>query len=346
MPAPMPELPVDDPFVARVQTFVRRGGGDVDIARALEHPSPSVRAFLMRYLATPECADLGAAPWHQTTYDALDAAGRRLLSKTHRAVEAVRSPRSWGLFHAVRALARWPDGRALALVRFAEGSADARYEIARALVDAKEHLTDTELDALATLLDGPATPATLRALTFGVWAAYRRAPSTAFDHLAGHLSPEATRSPDGQQRAIAVLLALRTERDLDPRWGDVIRPLLRDRQLGGFAVWTLDAYPLDASWVDDLLAYLHLDPRLVNVWDRQALALLSRVADARTVDVFLTVMEKNLAAFDAVLAAFERHPDARLRGALEHWAADYDRRGGAADWEPYRHAKALLARVR
>lgn len=345
MPAPLPELTADDAFSARVQAFVRAGGGDPAIGQELEHPSPAARAFLMRYLAMPESADLGAAPWSQPTYDGLDTAGRRLLSKTHRAVEAARNPRSWGLFYAVRALARWPDGRALALTRFREGSADARFEIARAFIDAKEHLTDAELDAVATLLDGAATPDTLRSLGFGAWAAYRRAPATAFERLHGLLAPDATRGVAGQQRAIAVLVTLRGETGLDARWGEVIRPLLRDRLLGGYAVWALDAYPLDASWVDDLLAYLHLDPKIVNVWDRQALTLLSRVADARAVDVFVAVIAQNPTAIEVVFEALARHPDARLRGAVVAWVEAVERGGGARDWAPLVRAKELLARV-
>ena len=344
LPDPLPELAVDDAFAARVQQYLRAGGGDAEVERALRSPAPEVRALLLRYLALRESADLGAAPWVQATYDALDPAARRLYTRAHRAVEAVRNPRGWGLFHAVRALAAFPEGRALALSRFREGDTEARAQIARALIEAKEHLGREELDTLATLLDGDATPDALRALGYGAWADYHRAPATAFDRLAPRLDAAATDDPAGSQRAIAVLVTLRQETTLDARWGAVLRPLLRHRLLGGYAVWALDAFPLDASWVEDLLAYLRLDPRIVNVWDTQALKILAPIADARTVDVFVEALAKNSAAFDLVLTAYERHADPRLHAALSEWLAVREREEVPPDWIPFARARAVLAR--
>lgn len=345
LPAPLPPLTVDDPFCERVQTYLRRGGGDVEVQRALEHPSPAVRALLLRYLAMPESADLGAAPpLDPRAYDALDTPLRRLYTKTQRAVEQARGPRAWGLFYAVRALAPSADGRALALARFREGTDDARWHIARALVDATAHLTDRELEALATMLDGPATPDTLSALKTGAWAAYRREPSTAFTRLSPRLAPAAIDGAEGALRATAVLVTLSGETALDPRWGEVIRPLLRRRALGAYAVWALNHVPLDPSWFDDLIAYLHLDPRLVNVWDTQALGLLVRLADRRANGVFREALEKNSSARDHVLSFFEAVPDEGLRADLIAWAERHTREGAPADWPPLARARALLAR--
>ncbi|MEZ4391774.1 MAG: hypothetical protein R3A48_11810 [Polyangiales bacterium] len=343
LPAPLPKLKVVDPFCARVQTYLRKGGGDAEVRRALEDPSPEVRALLLRYLAMPESADVGAAPWDPLTHDALDPALRRLYKKSLRAVERARGPRVWGLFYAVRALAPFADGRALALARFREGSDDARLHIARAWVEAPAHLTERELDALATMLDGPATPETLPSLKTGAWAAYRREPSVAFERLSPRLAPAAIDSAEGAQRAIAVLVTLRGETSLDPRWGEVIRPLLRHRALGGFAVWALDPSPLDRSWVDDLLAYLHLEPGFVNVWDLQALTLLTRVPDPRASAVFREALATNSSAQQLVLTFFEAVPDEGLRADLAAWAERHAREGAPPDWPPLARARALLA---
>ncbi len=344
LPAPLPKLKVTDPFCARVQTFLRKGGGDADVQRALEDPSPAVHALLLRYLAIPESADVGAAPWDQRTFDALDPALRRLYRKTLRAVERVRGPRVWGLFYAVRALAPSADGRALALARFREATADAQHHIARALTDVPAHLTDRELDALSTLLDGPATPDALPSLKTGAWAAYRRDPGTAFARLSPRLAPAATDHAEGSQRAIAVLVTVRGETSLDPRWGAVIRPLLRHPVLGSFAVWALDHVVLDPSWVDDLLAYLHLDPRLVNVWDQQALTLLTRTPDPRATPVFREALAKNSVALPQVLTFFEAVVDDDLRADLTAWAERQTREGAPSDWPPLARARDLLAR--
>ncbi|MBK8691705.1 MAG: hypothetical protein IPN17_05215 [Deltaproteobacteria bacterium] len=343
MPDPLPELAVDDHEAARVQRHLREGGGDPEAERALQAPSPPVTDLLLRYLALPESTDLGSAPWDQRTCDALDPAGRRLYRSMHRKVEVVRHPRSWGLFFAARALATSPEGRALVLRRFREGTPDAREQIARALTEVPERLDFVELDALSTMLDGDATPDSLRALGYGAWAAYRRDPATAFERLAPRLDAGAIDDPAGRQRAIAVLVVLSKETRPDARWGGAIRPLLRDRLLGGYAVWALDGCPLDASWVEDLLAYLHLDPRVVNVFDLQALKLLAGLADTRAVGVFLEALAKNSTALDVVLTSFERLPDERLRAAFAQWVEAREREGVPPDWPPLVRARALLA---
>ncbi len=345
MPGELPELAVEDPFLAAVQQYLRVGGGNADVERALADPSPAVIDFLRRYLALPACADVGVAPWNQLTYNALPTAERRAYSKAHRAVEAVANPRSWGLFYAVRAGVRDPGVRALALARFRETNDAGRFHIARALFDAKEHLTPTELEALATLLDGEATPDTLRSLSFGAWAVHLLDPARAFERLAPYVAADALATPAGEQRAIAVLLALRQIERHDLRWGPVLRPLLRHPVLGGYVVWALDHHPLDASWVDDLVAHLHLDPDDINVFDTQALALLTRIADPRAVPVFLAFLAGNSTAIGGVLDAFERLPDPRLREALTAWVETVERGGGAADWQPLTRAKQLLARA-
>ncbi|MEZ4407756.1 MAG: hypothetical protein R3A52_14980 [Polyangiales bacterium] len=342
LPSPLPTLDTDDPFLQRVQKWLRDGGGDVEVDRAILDPSPALRAFMLRYLALPESADLGDAPWNQSTYDALDAATKRALRRTHNAVEAAVRARAWGLYYASRTLLPWPEGRAAALERFRDGSPAARFEVARACFDAPEHLTLTEYDALATLLDGDATPDALRAIAYGARAVYARDPDAAFERLAPMLPLHAAREEPARSRAIGVLLALRTVNPLPARWGDALRPLLGDLVLGGHAVWALDGFTLDESWVEPLLSYLHLTPGFVNVWDRQALTLLSRVADARTTEVFVHALAANSTACDVVLTAFERHFDDRAREALSAWYEARTRAGALASWAPYARAQRLL----
>jgi len=344
MPAELPELAVEDPSLARVQAWLRKGGGDADIERALANPSPAVLDLLRRYLALPACADVGVAPWNQATYDALPTAERRAYSKVHRAVEAVANPRAWGLFYAVRASARDPEARALALARFRETNDTGRYHIARALFDAKEHLTHTELEALATLLDAEATFDNLRAVTFGAWAAYLLDPVRAFERLARYLSVDTERDPGAVARASAVLLALRQVERPDRRWGDAVRPMLEHPVVAAYATMALAALPPDPAWLDDVLAYVHRDPRFVNVFDTSALALLARLADAHAVPTLLVFLAKNSTSIGGVLDAFERLPDPRLREALTAWVETVERGGGAADWQPLVRAKQLLAR--
>lgn len=344
LPSPLPTLDTDDPFLQRVQKWLRDGGGDVEVDRAILDPSPALRAFMLRYLALPESADLGDAPWDQSTYDALDAATKRALRRTHNAVEAAVRARAWGLYYASRTVLPWPEGRAAALERFRDGSPAARFEVARACFDAPEHLTLTEYDALATLLDGDATPDTLRAIAYGARAVYARDPDAAFERLAPMLSLDVAREDPARQRAIGVLLALRTVNPLPGRWGEPLRPLLSDLVLGGYTVWALDGYALDASWVEALLAYLRLTPGFVNVWDLQALTLLSRVADARSAEVFAHALSTNSAACDVVLAAFERHLDDKARAALAAWLEARTAEGATAAWAPYARAQRLLDR--
>lgn len=344
LPSPLPLLSVDDPFVARVQAYLRAGGGDAEVEQALRSPSPEVRAFLLRFLAMPESADIGVAPWSQSLYDTLAPAERRAYSRAHRVVETARSPRVWGLYFAVRALAACPEGRALARAHFLAADTGTREQIARALFDAREHLGNEDLEVLATLLDGEATPEAMRALGYGAWAAYHLDPSSAFERLSPRLDAAATDHSAGVQRALALLITLGREAGVDPRWAAAIRPLLRDRVLGAQSVWTLEVLPLDASWAEDLLAYLHLDPRMVNVFDVQAMKLLARLGEVRAVGVFVEALAKNSTAREVVLDAYERLPDPRLDEALRAWVSRHEREGVPEDWPPLVRARALLAR--
>lgn len=342
LPAPLPSLGATDPLLAAVEEYLRLGGGPAEITLALASPAPAVRALLTRYLSLPEALDLGAAPWDQRAYDAMSPAEKRARSKVHRAAARAQQERAWGLFHAVTALSDTDEGRALARARFHEAGARARFEIARALLGRRALLSREDFAAIATLLDAEPAPDGLPAFSFGAVGEVERSPDDAWERLHPRLAPDAVREERGRQRALAILHALNEAKTVDPRWADAFRRLLRDPVLGAGALWPMGRLELDATWVDALLGFVHLDPAVVNVWDRRAIAMIARVADARCAPYLLHALAQHSAAAPEVIAGLSRCVNDEVRAAVRAWLEPRLREEPRPAWIPWAQAQAIV----
>jgi len=342
LPAPLPSLGATDPRLVEVERYLHLGGGPAEITQALASPAPAVRALLTRYLSLPEALDLGVAPWDQRAYDAMTPAEKRARSKVHRAAARAQQERAWGLFHAVTALIDTDEGRALARARFHEAGARARFEIGRALIARRERLSRDDFAVIATLLDAEPAPDGLPAFTFGAVGAVEMSPNDAWQRLHPRLAPDAVREERGAKQAIAILHALNEAKTVDPRWADTFRRLLRDPVLGAGALWPLGRLALDASWVEPLLGFVHLNPAVVNVWDRRAIAMIARVADARCAPYLLHALAQHSAAAPEVLDGLSRCVNDEVRAAVRAWLEPRMREEPRPAWIPWAQAQAIV----
>lgn len=342
LPAPLPSLGVTDPLLVELEKYLHLGGGPAEITLALAAPAPAVRALLTRYLARPEALDLGVAPWDQRAYDAMTPVEKRARSKVHRAAARAQQERAWGLFHAVTALSDTDEGRALARARFHEAGARARFEIARALLGRRERLSREDFAVIATLLDADPAPDGQPGYAFGAVGAVEMSPDDAWERLHPRLGTDALNDERGRQQALAVLHALHEAKTVDPRWGDALRPLLQDPVLGAGALWPLGRLALDASWVDALLGFVHLNPAVVNVWDRRAIAMIARVADARCAPFLMHALAQHSAAAPEILAGLSRCVNDEVRAAVRAWLEPRLREDPLPAWIPLAQARAIL----
>lgn len=342
LPAPLPTLKTSDPLQAKVGRYLRLGGGPAEVAQALSSPSPAVRALLVRYLSLPEALDLGAAPWDQRAYDAMTPVEKRARTKVHRAAERAQRERAWGLFHAVTALSDTREGRALARARFFEAESRARFEIARALLGQRERLSREDLAVIATLLDAEPSVDGQNGYVFGAVGAVEMSPDDAWERLHPRLALDAMTDPRRRDQALAILQALYATTSLDPRWAGTLRPLLRDPVMGAGALWPLGRCSLDASWVEPLLGFVHLTPGVVNVWDRRAIALIARVADARCAPYLMQALAQHAAAAPEILDGLARCANDEVRAAVRAWLEPRELEDPPPAWLPLAQARAIL----
>lgn len=342
LPAPLPSLKTSDPLLREVARYLRLGGGPAEIGLALSSPSPAVRALVVRYLSLPEALDLGAAPWDQRAYDAMTPAEKRARTKVHRAAERAQRERAWGLFHAVTALSDTDEGRSLARGRFLEADARARFEIARALLGQRERLSREDFAVIATLLDAEPSVDGPTSYPFGAVGAVEMSPDDAWERLHPRLALDAMTEPRRREQALAILQALYGSKSIDPRWADTLRPLLQDPALGAGALWPLGRFALDASWVEPLLGFVHLTPGAVNVWDRRAIAMIARVADARCAPYLMQALAQHAAAAPEILDGLARCVSDEVRAAVRAWLEPRALEDPPPAWLPLAQARAIL----
>ncbi len=87
---------------------------------------------------------------------------------------------------------------------------------------------------------------------------------------------------------------------------------------------------------------MHLNPAVINVWDRRAIAMIARVADARCAPFLMHALAQHTAAAPEIMDGLSRCVNDEVRAAVHAWLELRLREVPLPAWVPLAQARAIL----
>lgn len=133
------------------------------------------------------------------------------------------------------------------------------------------------------------------------------------------------------ERAEVVLYGL-MDGPADPRWIDILIPLLKTRTLDNLALMMFERMAPDPRVADPICAYFGKQPDKVTWFNDTALRVLARVATPSSLPYFVAALKASWMAWPAAFDAFEKVGDPAMAHVIREWLAankapDREKRG-------------------